>query len=62
VLVQLVARGLVGREKAVELVLEVLVEGLLRDACPAHDVVDRGCAVTLLGDSPPDRLEQSRAL
>ena len=62
VLQQLVAGRLVRGQEAVELVAEVLVEGLLRDAGVADDVVDGGGGVALLGDRPPDRLQEARPL
>ena len=55
VLVELVARGLVRGQEAAELVREVLVEGLLRDARAAHDVVDRRGGVALLRHGPARR-------
>jgi hypothetical protein len=62
VLEQLVARRLVRGEEAAELVGEVLVEGLLRDPGPAHDVVDRRSRVALLRDRAAGRLQEARAL
>src|SRR5918994_1669629 len=59
---EVVAGRLVRSEEASELVLEVLVKGLLRDARSADDVIDRGGGVALLSHRPAGRLEQARAL
>ena len=50
--------GVVGGQEAVELVLEVLVERLARDARAADDVGHRRGRVALLGDRGRDRVDQ----
>src|SRR5690606_25818775 len=53
---------LVGGQKALGLVLEVLVEGRLRDACRPDDVNHAGRAVALLGDYLGRRLAEATSV